>query len=124
MLLAEALNGHRGALLASFRTVYQLPIVGHGLTLTEFADLVAWLPAGSQLWKSMGGPAAWSDEAHMLSRVEYQLRILDWRKTKAGQEGRNAPKPLPTPPYAHEKRVEDEVTESRAEAWRRRQNRS
>lgn len=124
MLLAEALHQHRGALLASFRTEYNLPLVGHGLSLTDFADLVAWLPAGCQLWKSMGGPAAWSDETHMLSRVEFQLRVADWRQTTNGQSGRNQPKPLEHPPFAHEARAESDAALSRAEAWRRRQNKT
>lgn len=122
MLLAEALHNHRGALLASFRTEYQMPIVGHGLSLTDFSDLVAWLPRGCQLWKSMGGPLAWTDETEMLALAEYHLRVAAWRQTANGQSGRNAPKPLQHPPFAHEARIDSDAALSRAEAWRRRQN--
>lgn len=124
MLLAEALHNHRGALLASFRTEYQMPLVGHGLSLTDFADLVAWLPRGCQLWKSMGGPAAWSDETEMLSMVEYHLRVASWQQTKNGQSGRNRPEPIKHPPYAFEARAESDIALARAEKWRRRQNKT
>ena len=124
MLLAEALHQHRGALLASFRAEYKLPIVGHGLSLSDFADLVAWLPRGCQLWKSMGGPSAWSDETEMLSMAEFNLRVAAWRQTADGQAGRNRPEPIKPPPYAHEARAESDAALGRAEAWRRRQNRS
>jgi len=123
MIVAEALHSHKGALLASFRAEYHLPIVGHGLTLTEFADMVAWLPPGCALWRSIGGAMAWSEETHMLNMVEFRLRVLYWVQTKDGEKGANQPTPTKVPPYVHEKESEAVKTDARAEAWRRRQAR-
>lgn len=124
MLLAAALHDHLGPLRASFRAVYHLPIQGHGLSLTEFSELVGSLPAGCAFWQSFGGPLARTEEAWELLRVEFRLRRLEWQQTEDGRKGRNAPQPPEHVPYAHEKRAEESVELSRAAKWRKRQSRS
>jgi len=71
----------------------------------------------------MGGPLAWSDEVHMLVAVEFRLRRLEWIQTKDAPSGKNAPKALTPPPYAHEKDIAAAKTGVRADAWKRRQAR-
>lgn len=123
MTLAVALAHHRGALRAS------LFADCGGLRLSdaatwparEIADLVAWLPPGSALWRDIGGPAALSDEARTLRAVEFDLRVLDWRMRK---EKGPRPKPLPDPPYAHERRAAEQKQLRKAESFMRRQNRT
>jgi len=123
MLLADALHNHRGALLASFTAEYRMPLFGNGYRLSELADLVAWLPPGCALWRSVGGPLAWSQEVHMLNQVEFRLRVLYWVQTKDGSKGANQPKPADPPKYAGEVDVELAKNDARAEAWKRRQAR-
>lgn len=121
MLLAEALQNHRAALLASFRAEYQLPIVGHGLSLTEFAAMVAWLPPGCAFWRSVGGPLSWSEETHLLNLVEFRVRALFWQQTENGRKGTNQPEPTKPPKYSYEAEAEAVKEDARAAAWRRRQ---
>ena len=88
------------------------------LPVMEAADLVSWLPAGSAMWRSVGGPAALSDETRELRDVKFLLRIVDWRLR---QSKGTAPKPDPAPKWAHEKAAEDERVQRKAEAYLRRQ---
>lgn len=82
------------------------------------ADKVAWLPPGSALWRSIGGPAALSMETAALLQVEFRLRVLDWRMR--GSKG-TQPKP-PTPPeWAHERAAREGRAARKAEAFLRRQ---
>ena len=89
--------------------------------VTDLADLVAWLPAGSALWMAVGGPAALTAEAHELRAIEFRLRELGWMKSKDAQSGRNRPKPPDPVPFAHERRAEDVVMSRKSEAHLRRQ---
>ncbi|MFZ4894634.1 DUF5361 domain-containing protein [Plantibacter sp. Mn2098] len=84
-------------------------------------ELVAWLPPGCALWRSVGGPLAWSEETHQLNIIEFRLRVLDWRRTPDGEKGKNQPKPPVPPPYAGDVRAGDEHAEKQAAAHRRRQ---
>ena len=59
----------------------------------------------------------------MLVRMEFRLRRLEWIQTKNAQSGRNAPKALAPPPYAHDAAVKAEKSDARADAWKRRQAR-
>ncbi|WP_308191520.1 DUF5361 domain-containing protein [Microbacterium sp. KKR3/1] len=92
--------------------------------MLELADLVANLPPGCALWKAAGGPLAWTDETHMLARVDYGVRVLAWMKTEDGQKGRKAPKPEEPPPAHGEVRAEEKRMNARAEQWARRNDRS
>lgn len=122
MLLAEAWIGHEGPLLASLQAVYGLGLRDRSLTV--MAAFVAALPPGCALWRSLGGPLAWSNEVRMLNLIEYQLRVANWRKTKAGERGTNPPKLEQPPPYARAMDDEDSKNTAKAEAWRRRQQHS
>lgn len=75
-----------------------------------------WLPPGSPLWVSVGGPMAWPADVRALNEIEFRLRVLDWRQTKGTQ-----PKPKPEPPYAHERASEAAVHQRKAAAHMRRQ---
>lgn len=117
-MLAETYTRHAGALRASIRAEYHATPRDFGVL--ELADLVAWLPPGCALWRSVGGPLAWSEETHLLNLVEHRLRVLAWLKTKDAKAGKNRPKPLDAPKYAGDKsRVADEM-ERKAAAHRRR----
>jgi len=62
---------------------------------------------------------AWSVEQRVLNAIEFRLRVLDWR-----QQGKGAkPKPVPDPPYAHEKATKDAAIQRKADAYLRRQAR-
>ena len=63
------------------------------------------------MWRSVGGPLAWSDEMHLLAEVEHAARLLLWAQTKDAQSGRNAPKRLEPPdkPVSERREAEDTV---------------
>ncbi len=69
------------------------------------------------LWRAAGGPLAWSDEVHMLARVDYGIRVLAWMKTEDGQKGRKPPKPEVPPAPGAQVREEESRTNAKAEAW-------
>lgn len=77
-----------------------------GVGLSDLADIVAWLPPGCALWRSVGGPLALSEEAHLLRDVDFRLRELAWLQSEDGRKGRNRPKPLQPVPFAHETNAE------------------
>lgn len=89
----------------------------------ELADLVGFLPDGCALWRSTGGPRAWSEETHLLNLVEYRLRLLVWQKTEAGRKGNQKPELTKPPAHALEKRSEQNKQSIRATAWEARQAR-
>lgn len=108
---------HRDALRAALRATYTLNLSAPDVTLTELADLVGWLPGGSVLWQSMGGPFARSREEQALLLVD--LRIRQQMYLAGGKHG---PKPEypPPPPLASERRAETEATARKAAAYARR----
>jgi len=120
-MLAGALAYHRGALRASLRAEYQGDLDDPRMGAWALADLVNWLPAGCALWRSTGGPAAWTVEEHWHARVELRLRELLWSKTEDGKANRNAPEITPYPRYAHEQRDEEQRLMTRAQRWRQKQ---
>ena len=122
LTLSEAYSRHEAALRASLRAEYQIRDI-RTESVRDLPGLVAWLPDGCALWRSMGGPKAWSAETAMLHRVEYRLCILAWQKTESGSKGLNQPVPPTPPPYAGEAERSDREMSKRAEAWQRRQAR-
>lgn len=94
-----------------------------GLSLTDLADLTANLSPGCALWRSTGGPVAWSTETHMLAAVEFRLQVLAWQKTEDAKNGRNKPAPIDPPRPAHEIEHEQREVSRRAEAYLRRRGR-
>lgn len=90
------------------------------LSLSDLADLTANLPPGCALWRSTGGPVAWSSETHMLAAVEFRLQVLAWQKTEDAKSGRNKPAPIDPPRPTHEIEHEQRELSRRAEAYLRR----
>lgn len=88
------------------------------MPVTDLADLVQWLPAGCAFWMDVGGPAAVSHEVRELQHLAYWLRVLDYRER--GSKGEK-PKPIPPPPYAHERRADQQRNERRYARYLRRQ---
>lgn len=118
-----ALNEHEDALRASLQAVYGIRLSQHDYGVLELADMVAHLPPGCALWRVAGGPLAWSDEVHMLARVEYGVRVLTWMKTEDGSKGVKPPKPEVPPTPGSEVKAEEARTNARADAWAARQAR-
>lgn len=113
-----------GPLRAAMRAEYGVDLSDPGMSLLDLADLAANLPLGCALYRAAGGPAAWSDEVHMLAAVEFRLRVLAWQKTEDGKRNRNQPKPLEPPKSAHEKQAEERELSRRAQAYLKRTGRS
>lgn len=90
--------------VVAYRSMYAL----------DFADLVAWLPAGCALWKSIGGPAALAEDVSMLRTVDYSVRVLDYHAGRHGK-GKRPVEPKPTP-YAHERREKEQRAARKAKA--------
>lgn len=122
MLLAEAYISHRGALLASLQSEYQVGL--HDRPLSVMTELVAWLPPGCALWRAFGGPLAWSDETHMLNLLDYRLRVLHWADSEDARKGRNQPEPPKPPPYAGEERAVEAHAERQSAARQKRATRT
>lgn len=118
-----ALNEHEDALRASLQAVYGIRLSQHDYGVLELADLVTHLPPGCALWRAAGGPLAWSDEVHMLARVDYGVRVLAWMKTEDGSKGSNPPKPEEAPTPGNQVKAEEARMNARAEAWAARQER-
>lgn len=56
------------------------------------------LPEGSALARATRSDIdRWTIAEHLLATVADRLGILIWHNTKDGQQGRNAPKPIPRP---------------------------
>jgi hypothetical protein len=55
------------------------------------------LPRQSRTMKRLQPENLWDDATYLLHSIEYTVRVLAWMQTKAGQKGRNAPKPIQTP---------------------------
>lgn len=119
-MLAELYADHRPALRASFLSEYGVADV-ESVPVLRAADLAAWLPAGSAVWRSFGGPLAWSEETHLLNFVEHRLRVLAWLQSKDGKDGKKQPKPMPVPELASKKLAAQDEMQRKAAAYRRRQ---
>jgi len=120
-----ALVEHESALRASLLAEYGVSLRGalggtSELTLMDLADLTAHLPPGCALWRATGGEIAWSIEAHLLVRVENDLRVLAWQNTEDGSKGRNRPEPIEPPKSARDRHTEERRVSERAAAYMRR----
>lgn len=102
---------------ASLRATYGVDLSNPGVAVTELAELTMWLPPGSPLWVSIGGPRTWSAEQRVLNMIEFRLRVLDWRQAKGAR-----PEPLADPPYAAERVSKEQTEDRKIEAYRRRHN--
>ncbi len=119
-MLADALEHHRGPLRASLRAEYGIDLDHPGCGATALAEYTAELPPGCALWRSIGGPLAWTTEATVLHALDYRLQVLAWMQTEDSRKNRNRPEPHQPPAFAHEKRADEQRYASRAAAWRAR----
>lgn len=109
-----------GPLRASLRAEYGVDLRDPGMSVLDLADLAAALPSGCALYRATGGDMAWSTEMHMLSAVEFRLRVLAWQKTDDGKHGRNKPEPVKAPVSVYEKQAEEKRLSARAQAYLKR----
>lgn len=109
---------------ADFQRVYGLDLADlrtGRMRPTRAANLAAHLPPGSMVWRHTGGPQAWTDELHMLARVEHTLRVLAWQRTKDGEKGRNAPEPIEPPEPVGQARAREARVTRKAQRFLERQ---
>lgn len=99
MMLARLWATSRDELEADFRQFYHLNLldINIAFSLRHAAVLAAQLPRDSRAISRLSPDMAWSDEMHMLSKIEHLCRINLWSKTKDSQHGRNFPEPNDTP---------------------------
>lgn len=90
---------------------------------SDLADLVAWLPPGSALWRATGGPLAWSPVEHVGALIVHGLDRLEWRQTEDGAKGHNPPKPIEPPALAGTATEDDAETTRKARAYAQREAR-
>ncbi|GAA4774657.1 hypothetical protein [Microbacterium gilvum] len=119
-MLALALHYHEGALRASLMEVYGLRLADMR-DMFELSDLVQWLPAGCAFWRSFGGPAAVTEQTRAIQMLDYSVRVADYHARHG--KGKK-PKPPQDPPFAHEKRAQQEKFARQAETFRRIQERT
>lgn len=93
------------------------------MSATDLADLVAWLPPGSPLWRAVGGQLAWSTVEHVGALIVHGLDRLEWRQTEDGSKGRNPPDPISPPPLAGETNEVEAKTAHKARLHAERQAR-
>lgn len=65
--------------------------------LARAALLWAALPDSSRCVRRLVPEARWTQTDYLLRAVEHGVRTLIWQRSRDGQRGRNAPRPLPTP---------------------------
>ncbi len=93
-------------------------VEGRVMPLDDLAELVVWLPAGSPLWMSVGGPAAVSSDTRAIRLVEFRVRELIW--VEGGGKGPR-PQPPSDPDYAHERAARQSEMDRKAAAFAARQ---
>lgn len=80
--------------------------MGAGYSCAHASCLAACLPSESAVRRAEGD--GWSESEGLLASIERWGSVADWRKTKDGQKGRNAPKTVDSP--AKRAREADERT--------------
>ena len=69
--------------------------MGDGYSCAHAACLAACLPPESAVRRAEGD--GWSESERLLALIERWGSVNDWRNTKDGQKGRNAPKLVDSP---------------------------
>ena len=69
--------------------------MGAGYSCAHASCLAACLPSESAVRRAEGD--GWSESEKMLALIERWGSVADWRNTKDGQKGRNAPKLVESP---------------------------
>lgn len=88
-------------LRADFQEYYGLDTdeIGASISRDRAAALAVQLPLGSRCLGAENPNARWTVHEWLLARIEHDLALLVWSKTKDAEKGRNAPKMLtPEPP--------------------------
>lgn len=67
------------------------------LTWRDLLVIVRQSAPGSRIAAVLSPEAAWSVQEHLAAGILDTLRVLAWRQTRDGQQGRNAPTPTPRP---------------------------
>ena len=80
--------------------------MGDGYPCAHAACLAACLPPESAVARAEGD--GWSEAERLLALIERWGSVNDWRNTKDGQKGRNAPK-LVDSPAKRERESEDRI---------------
>lgn len=69
--------------------------MGAGYSCAHAAALAVCLPPESAVRRAEGD--GWSEAERLLALIERWGSVSDWRRTKDGQKGRNAPKAVEPP---------------------------
>lgn len=107
---------------ADFRHYYGLDL-REALTSNPFdaADLAVHLPPGSAVWREHGGPMAWTQAEHFAAAQLHALHLANWQRSKDGQRGVNAPRPLDPPRSRDDRERSAARINARAQAFLDRQ---
>lgn len=85
--------------------------MGEGYSCAHAACLAACLPPEGAVRRAEGD--GWSESERLLASIERWGSVADWRKTKDGQKGRNAPKLVDSPAKrAHEAEAREKYTKT------------
>lgn len=105
MALARMIGTERELIEADFQQFYGLDLerMTVDYTVAHAARLAVALPVESRCAREVEADLAWSVEAHMLSRVEHELRCLLWGMADKASRG-PYPKPIEPPSKAREMR--------------------
>lgn len=97
MTLVAILRDHRGPLRADLRRFYGLGLADlrHRCSLLEAADMVAYLPPESAVWRASNPHWQRSLEVDLLRSVEHDLRVLAWQQ--GSRKRHEYPEPIPLP---------------------------
>lgn len=118
-MLVECLALHEPALRASFLHEYRARCTD--FDPLEAAELLAWIPQGSAVWRAVGGPMSLTAAEHSLRFIEYHTRFLAWRQTQDGQKGHNPPSPPQKIPFAADAVAVESFHERQMASRRRRE---
>ncbi|MFF2054112.1 hypothetical protein ACFVU2_21075 [Leifsonia sp. NPDC058194] len=109
---------------AALRSEYNLDLRqvwgNHTLSTHDLGDLVTWLPAGSVFWRSIGGPASFSELELEIRENTFWLRVLEWRER--GSKGEQ-PKRAPDAVWAWEREAAAKSMSRKGTAYLERQRR-
>ena len=107
-------------MVADFRERYGIDLpVEDGAEIEDLARMaLLWraLPADSRCVRRLVPSARWTQAEYLLRDIEHATRVLIWQRTKDGERGRNAPRPIPTPAErARNEARRDDALAARAE---------
>jgi len=110
---------------ADFHRFYQLDLCDlwrGGLTPRKAAVLARNLPAGAQVWQSVGHDSAWTLQEHLTASVFDALQVGNWQR--AGDAKASKPKPVQRPSDVLQASARADRLAARASAFMERQKAS